>query len=210
MAEGMHKHEDLWMGQAELYAAGALTPEERANFEAHLAAGCDACGEEVGALGKVAAALAAALPPQVPDPRVKAELMSRIAGEAVSREAASPLLRHFAAEAFAASGLVVRRAAGAVWEATDVPGVLVRTLFVDRDKDQFTALVRMAPGASYPPHTHAAAEECLVLEGELRVGDDVLRAGDYQRAAAGSRHPAQNTDAGCLLLITSSLCDIFE
>jgi hypothetical protein len=34
-----------------------------------------------------------------------------------------------------------------------------------------------------------------------------MRAGDFQRAEAGSVHPVQSTDGGCLLLITSSLDD---
>jgi anti-sigma factor ChrR (cupin superfamily) len=68
-------------------------------------------------------------------------------------------------------------------------------------------LVRMTEGASYPSHRHAAAEECLVLEGDLIVGEDVLRAGDFQRSEAGSVHPPQSTRAGCLLYILSSLED---
>ncbi|MBI3758220.1 MAG: cupin domain-containing protein [Deltaproteobacteria bacterium] len=103
--------------------------------------------------------------------------------------------------------MIVTRADGGVWEETGVQGVRVKRLSVDKQKDQFTALVRMEAGSSYPRHIHNGAEECLVLEGELRVGPEVLRAGDYQRAPAGSRHGVQSTDNGCLLLIVSSLSD---
>jgi anti-sigma factor ChrR (cupin superfamily) len=81
---------------------------------------------------------------------------------------------------------------------------------MDSARDRMTCLVRMAAGTAYPRHIHAGPEECLVLEGELRVGDEMLRAGDYQRAAPGSHHPVQSTDRGCLLLIVSSLSDELE
>jgi quercetin dioxygenase-like cupin family protein len=69
-------------------------------------------------------------------------------------------------------------------------------------------LVRMEPGSSYPGHVHGGPEECYVISGDLRVGDSLhMRAGDYQRVAAGMTHPVQSTDEGCLLLITSSLHD---
>jgi hypothetical protein len=38
-----------------------------------------------------------------------------------------------------------------------------------------------------------------VIEGDLRYGDFVLRAGDYHVAAPGTHHPAGTTTAGCLL-----------
>jgi anti-sigma factor ChrR (cupin superfamily) len=69
-------------------------------------------------------------------------------------------------------------------------------------------LVRMAAGTSYPGHRHARAEECLVVQGDLHVGDDlVMHAGDFQRAEPGSVHVPQWTERGCLLLVTSSVDD---
>ncbi len=71
-------------------------------------------------------------------------------------------------------------------------------------------MVRMEPGASYPAHRHGGAEECFVISGDLRTGAVHLRAGDWQRADAGSRHPVQSTDGGCVLLLVSSLDDTLE
>jgi anti-sigma factor ChrR (cupin superfamily) len=105
--------------------------------------------------------------------------------------------------------MVFNKASEASWERTAIEGVAIRTLFVDRENNQFTALVRMQPGSSYPRHVHAGPEQCLVIEGDLRVGEEVLHAGDYQRAPTGSRHGVQSTEHGCLLLITSSLTDQF-
>lgn len=84
----------------------------------------------------------------------------------------------------------------------------MRRLFVDRAANRMTAMFKMAPGAAYVPHVHGGAEECYVLEGDLHVGDEIMmRAGDYQRAPAGSLHGVQRTEGGCTLLITCSLDD---
>jgi quercetin dioxygenase-like cupin family protein len=93
------------------------------------------------------------------------------------------------------------------WEPTGVEGIEARRLSVDRENDRATFLARMAPGTSYPAHRHAGPEECYVLSGDLRVGDLHMHAGDYQRADPGSIHGVQSTDAGCLLLLVSSLDD---
>jgi predicted ChrR family anti-sigma factor len=196
---------------AALYAAGALTPAAGAAFEAHLQSGCAACRAEVEKLGPVVAALAAALKPSPPPAAVRAALLQRIAAQDHPPPSASPLRPAVAAASGpqATEAVVLRRASEAAWEETAVPGVTIRTLFADPANDRFTALVRMAPGMSYPEHVHHGPEECLVLEGDVYAGATVLQAGDYLRMPAGSRHGQQSTRQGCLLLITSSMSDIF-
>ena len=57
------------------------------------------------------------------------------------------------------------------------------------------------PGAGGPPHEHGALEEFLVLEGALLDSDGrVLKAGDFVRYEAGSRHFTRAPE-GCLLLV---------
>ncbi|MEK7727032.1 MAG: cupin domain-containing protein [candidate division KSB1 bacterium] len=107
----------------------------------------------------------------------------------------------------AATDLLVQRSAEGEWEKTGVDGVEVKQLFVDDKRGYVTMLVRMQPGSSYPSHRHAGFEECLVLHGDLSVGETTLRAGDYQRAAGGSVHVIQSTKAGCSLFIVSSQHD---
>jgi quercetin dioxygenase-like cupin family protein len=66
----------------------------------------------------------------------------------------------------------------------------------------------MAPGTSLRGHDHddhGDVEECLVLEGELNVGEDVMRAGDYQRALPGSEHAEQHSRTGALLYFSGTL-----
>jgi anti-sigma factor ChrR (cupin superfamily) len=196
-----HDPEEL----AALYAAGAMPAEERDGFEAHLET-CAACREAWGNLTPVVVAFAEAAPPVTPSAEVRERLLRHIGAAARP----SPLREHLAAPpAGLAAGLVFRRDEPGEWKDASVPGVRIRVLFVDREHDQFTALVRMAAGSSYPGHVHRGPEECLVLEGDLQVGDVVMRPGDYQRAAAGSRHGVQSTRGGCLLFISSSLSDEF-
>ena len=60
---------------------------------------------------------------------------------------------------------------------------------------------RLLPGARVPEHVHAQDEECMMLEGELFLGDILLRAGEYQLAPAGSRHGEVYTDVGAILFV---------
>lgn len=57
-------------------------------------------------------------------------------------------------------------------------------------------LVRFAAGAGVPDHRHAVHEDCLMLEGEMFLGDILLRAGDYQLAPAGGGHFGEMSDVG--------------
>jgi anti-sigma-K factor RskA len=66
---------------APAYALGALDGEERARFEAHLAAGCPACEAVVRDYGEVLAGLGAAAAPVAPPPAVRARLLERLATE---------------------------------------------------------------------------------------------------------------------------------
>jgi len=67
-------------------------------------------------------------------------------------------------------------------------------------------LLRCRPGAVLPAHVHGCDEEILVLQGTLRIGDDVvLTAGDYQRLPAGSRHPVSTAPEGALVFARGTL-----
>lgn len=49
-------------------------------------------------------------------------------------------------------------------------------------------LVRLSAGTAIADHQHELGEDCLVLQGEMFLGDILLRAGDYQLAPAGAAH----------------------
>lgn len=212
---------------AALYAAGALGQTEAAAFEA-LVTSNPLAAAELRALEPALDVLTEAAELVPPNPRIRAALLERIATGQRSPSESTPAVaptddhahdlahehgrmspqvwKHWTEQA-AGTELYTRRATDGDWEETGEPGVQVRRLFLDPQRDQFTAVVRMAPGTAWPRHIHNGAEECLVLEGDLRVGEITMRAGDYQRAPAGSRHGVQSTEKGCLLLIMSSLSD---
>lgn len=64
--------------------------------------------------------------------------------------------------------------------------------------DVVSGLMRVAPGAAIPDHHHEIDEDCYVLEGDLFFGDILMRAGDYQKAAAGGQHADCHSDVGAV------------
>ena len=83
------------------------------------------------------------------------------------------------------------------------PGVEVLPL--KGDSEVVSMLVRFAPGASVADHHHALDEDCLVLEGEMFLGDILLRTGDYQLAPAGGGHFGETSDVGVVFFFHGAL-----
>ena len=82
---------------------------------------------------------------------------------------------------------------------------LCKLLATDEHRDLVSMLVRLAPGASYPAHTHAGVEELHLLQGELWIDDRRLLPGDYNRAEPGSSDGSVWSETGCTcVLMTSS------
>lgn len=74
----------------------------------------------------------------------------------------------------------------AAWESV-APGISCKVLAVDDERHRVSMLVRLEPGAEYPPHAHAGVEELHLLHGELGVDDRKLSPGDYHGGHAGRR-----------------------
>lgn len=67
-------------------------------------------------------------------------------------------------------------------------------------------LLRLAPGAIIPAHRHPLDEECVVLRGELRIGDTLrARQGDYQMVKAGVPHAPITTETGALIFLRGAV-----
>lgn len=131
--------------------------------------------------------LARALPPEAPRPELLDEVLARVR----------------TAEGRGKWTVTVRAEEG-TWRPF-APGVTVKLLWADRQSGRRAVLMRVEPGSTYPSHAHEVDEECLVLEGELRFGDLVLRAGDFHLARAGHRHPPATSPGGCLLYVSGAL-----
>lgn len=173
---------------AAFYLVGAMTSEERGEFESQLD-GDQGLRDALRSLDDVSDALLEQIEPVQPAPGIREALLARV--DAYSVDQPAPVIR--------------RASQHDGWQETGVPGVTVRILFADHQQNRMTALMRLEPGAVYPSHVHDQAEECLMLEGELDFGDYVLKMGDYLRLEPGTKHGEARTEHGCLCLVTAEL-----
>lgn len=107
-------------------------------------------------------------------------------------------------------GVSVLKLGGGRWKPTGHDGVTVKTLHVDRETRMLTSILRLEPGSRYPSHRHLGTEQCLVLSGDVRQGENPvmhLFAGDYEKAEPGTLHGDITSETGCELLIISCLDD---
>jgi len=69
-----------------------------------------------------------------------------------------------------------------------------------------TYLLRLAPGALLPPHRHPRDEECIVLEGRLRVGSQIeIGPGGYHLAHGGALHATITTETGATIFLRGAV-----
>lgn len=167
-----------------LYVVGALSPGDASIVERLLEAGDLFLESEIRSFREIAARTALALPESAPSPSVKTRLMARISPEEIL-----------------APGMSVLRGGTGKWSESGYPGIQCQLLHHDKQTNLVTQLVRMSPGAVYPPHHHKMDEQCFVLEGSVRLDETVLRAGDYGRADAETEHYKVTTETGCTVLL---------
>lgn len=95
------------------------------------------------------------------------------------------------------------------WEQI-TPGIECKLLATDAQRQQVSMLVRLAPGASYPGHTHAGMEELHLLEGELWIDQRKLFPGDYNYAAPGTGDDRVWSETGCTCVLITSINDVLR
>jgi len=95
------------------------------------------------------------------------------------------------------------------WEQV-APGIECKLLATDTERHRVSMLVRLAPGASYPAHTHAGAEELHLLDGELWIDERKLFPGDYNYGAPGAGDERVWSETGCTCLLVTSTKDILR
>ncbi|MEO8217685.1 MAG: cupin domain-containing protein [Acidobacteriota bacterium] len=170
---------------AALAALGVLEPDEERQFQTAMAQAGDELRREAARFVEAAALIGQSPAPVAPPARLKQELMTLISAE----RAKAPRRR-------------VLRPGESPWvDNPQVSGVHVRELAAESEKGYVTLLMRMDPGTVYPAHHHHGSEECYILEGDLSVGPDHYRAGDFLHADGGTDHAANATATGCLLLL---------
>jgi putative transcriptional regulator len=170
-----------------LYVLGALDADDAATVERALAAD-PALGAELDAYNDAIHQLVSVPLPAVPSPDVKARLLASVGGGRFERFAArmASIFDVTVDRARELLGLVERDAS---WE-NPVPGVGL--VHFDGGPACATAdcgFVRIAPGCTFPWHTHRGEEVSIVLSGTLRDHDGrLLHPGDELVHARGTQH----------------------
>src|SRR5688572_28828767 len=95
------------------------------------------------------------------------------------------------------------------WEEV-APGISCKLLATDAEKHRVSMLVRLAPGAAYPAHTHAGVEELHLLDGELWIDERKLFPGDYNQAEASTGDQRVWSETGCTCVLITSTQDILR
>ena len=173
------------------YAVQALGETERAAAEAHIAV-CPDCRRELESLGPVLERFVG-WPTDVlrPATSLRARLADRIAAERGDEPVLPPVQPWREPE----------------WEEV-APGVACKLLATDAERHRVSMLVRLAPGARYPGHTHAGAEELHLLDGELWIDERKLLPGDYNYGAPGASDERVWSETGCTCLLVTSTQDV--
>ena len=173
-----------------VYAVGALLTSQVPIIEAHLGA-CPDCRKELEMLRPIVDSVVF-WPNDVlrPPAALWGRLARRIAAETGEEPLLSPASQWSEPE----------------WEEV-APGLSCKLLSTDSEKARVSMLVRLAPGATYPPHQHAGLEELHLLHGELWIDDRKLHAGDYNRAEPGTADQRVWSETGCTCVLITSTRD---
>jgi anti-sigma factor ChrR (cupin superfamily) len=180
--------------QAELvcaYAIQALPSRDVAAVEAHISS-CPQCRRELKALRPIVGSFAS-WPMDVLRPATS--LQERLARRIAAETGGEPVLP------------ATRQWSEPEWEEV-APGISCKLLATDTEKHRVSMLVRLAPGADYPPHTHAGVEELHLLDGELWIDDRKLYPGDYNRAEPGTGDKRVWSETGCTCVLVTSTRDV--
>lgn len=176
-----------------VYAMQALSSEEMASMQAHVAS-CADCQRELEIARPVIDAFAA-WPTDVVRPSPSASLWDQVARRVSAECGEEPLPR------------LRGEWSEPEWEEV-APGISCKLLATDSERTRVSMLVRLAPGVEYPPHTHASVEELHLLEGELWIDDNKLYPGDYNRAEPGTDDRRVWSQTGCTCVLITSPDDV--
>jgi ChrR Cupin-like domain len=175
------------------YALQVLPASEVAAAEAHIAA-CPECQRELENLRPVVDQFVS-WPTDVlrPTTSLRGRLALRIAAETGKQPVLPP----------------DRQWSEPNWEQV-APGIECKLLATDTKRHRVSMLVRLAPDASYPAHTHAGVEELHLLDGELWIDGRKLDPGDYNYGAPGTGDESIWSETGCTCVLITSTTDVLR
>lgn len=88
--------------------------------------------------------------------------------------------------------------------------VYLKVLQRDDETGIATYLVRYSPGTQFPVHPQRTTEECLLVAGDLRIGDTEMKPGDLQIAVPGIEHGPLVSQGGALVFVRGVLSRVPE
>lgn len=142
------------------------------------------------------------LPDDIPaiDADVMAELAANQAADALA-PAVAARIKHRVLDriARAETSHVTLHAADNHWQ-TFKQGVAIKVL--NEADGIMSYLLRLEPGAVVDAHRHPIDEECVVLEGVVRIGDDlVVHAGGFHLAHKDTLHAPITSELGATVFL---------
>ncbi len=176
---------------AAVHVLNALPPAELVALLAHMAA-CPDCRREVESLDPVIDRFVAW---PVDLLRPSASLPARLARRIADETGTPPVLPP------------ARQWSEPDWEPV-APGIACKLLATDPERQRVSMLVRLAPSARYPAHTHAGVEELHLLDGELWIDARKLVPGDYTYGPPGSSDHRVWSETGCTCVLVTSTKDV--
>ena len=81
------------------------------------------------------------------------------------------------------------------------PGIESRPVQVESPKDRHVTLYRMAAGTCFPVIEYMAAKECLLLDGDLEIGNVAMRVGDHANITSEAPPDEIKSRTGALIYI---------
>jgi anti-sigma factor ChrR (cupin superfamily) len=176
-----------------VYALQALPDSELPAIQAHIA-WCPDCRRELESLRPVVNRFVC-WPTDVlrPTTSLQGRLALRIA-QGTGKQPMLPMARQWCAPE---------------WEQVGC-GIECKLLATDTERHRVSMLVRLAPGANYPAHTHAGVEELHLLDGELWIDERKLVSGDYNYGAPGTGDERVWSETGCTCVLITSTKDILR
>jgi quercetin dioxygenase-like cupin family protein len=192
MSSGSGDHPRDHLESVYLYALQALPASEVPVVESQLSA-CAECQRELATLRPIIGAFVS-WPTDVLRPSTS--LWERLARRIATETGQEPVL-------------APPRPPQPEWEEA-APGISCKLLATDAEKGRVSMLVRLAPGAEYPPHTHAGVEEVHMLQGVLIVDEKKLYPGDYLRSEPGTTDHRVWSETGCTCVLLTSTRDVLH
>ena len=192
----LHKINEL-QSLAALQALGLLNDTEKQTLDS-LLLGQEEARAALIRFERTASMLAAMAPEKQPPSALRECLLTQISGSGAQQ-----------AELNIAPGLLLVFAEHKDWQETGVPGVRVKTLYVDKVRNYASNLVSMSAGSIYPRHSHADLEELFMLSGDILLSGHRLKPGDYCRAEPNSIHEEVVATNDCMFIALASLHNEF-